>query len=252
MLSGQGVDCGDAGDVDDGDLGAGFDDALEERLHDGLGAGAVEGADDGEGEDAVPELDDGCGELEHLLLLAEDDGLAGLLVSFHNEQAEGVEEVGGRGDEGDLGAGVGFGGADLVEEGLLEGKDELGRLGRGKAELSAGGGEGLEELAEVAEGRGGGVRFFLEGRLGGGLLEELEELAGVAAEVVFLDAAAEVADLGLVVDPGGEEVGFVGAEDGGKAGGCQGWDLDLAGLDGCATRVIRRMRLCRVPGLEPS
>ena len=58
---------------------AGLDDPLQQRLHDDLGPGAVERADHRQGQDAVPELHDRRGQLEHLLLLAADDLLAGLL-----------------------------------------------------------------------------------------------------------------------------------------------------------------------------
>src|SRR5690606_38278441 len=47
VLRGEGVDRGHAGDVDDGDVGVGLDDPLEQALHDGLGPGRVERADDG-------------------------------------------------------------------------------------------------------------------------------------------------------------------------------------------------------------
>ena len=77
MLGHQGVDGGYAGDVDDGDAAPGLDDALEQALHHDLRARAVERADEGQREDTLPELDDRRGQLEHLLLLAGDDPLAG-------------------------------------------------------------------------------------------------------------------------------------------------------------------------------
>ena len=63
-------------------LDAGLDDLLQQRLHHDLGAGAVERADHRQGQDAVPELHDRRGQFEHLLLLAEDDLLARLLVDL--------------------------------------------------------------------------------------------------------------------------------------------------------------------------
>ena len=77
-----------AGDVEDGDVGARVDDPLQQALHDDLGAGAVQGADQRQGQDAVPQLDDRRGELQHLLLLALDDLLAGFLVDLGRVQPQ--------------------------------------------------------------------------------------------------------------------------------------------------------------------
>ena len=70
VLRGQRVDRRHARDVEDRDLRAGLDDALEQALHDHLGARAVERADHRQREDAVPQLHDRRGQLEHVLLLA--------------------------------------------------------------------------------------------------------------------------------------------------------------------------------------
>ena len=82
MLRHQRVDGRHAGDVDDGDLGAGVDDALQQVLHHHLRARAVERADQRQREDAVPELDDRRRQLQQFLLLARDDLLAGPLVAL--------------------------------------------------------------------------------------------------------------------------------------------------------------------------
>src|SRR4051812_715343 len=79
VLGHECVHRGDAGDVDDGQVGAGFDDALQQRLHDELRAGGIQRADHGHGEDAFPELDHRRGELQQFLLLALDDLFAGAL-----------------------------------------------------------------------------------------------------------------------------------------------------------------------------
>ena len=69
----QRIDRRHAGDVDDRDLGAGLDDALQQRLHHDLRARAVERADQRQGQDAVPQLHHRRRELEHLLLLPQND-----------------------------------------------------------------------------------------------------------------------------------------------------------------------------------
>jgi len=53
VLGDQGVDGRHAGDVDDGHAGAGLHDALQQRLHDDLRAGAVEGADERKSQHAI-------------------------------------------------------------------------------------------------------------------------------------------------------------------------------------------------------
>ena len=59
MLRDQRIDRRHAGDVDDGDLGTGSDDALQQAFHDDLGPRAVERADQRQRQDAVPELTTG-------------------------------------------------------------------------------------------------------------------------------------------------------------------------------------------------
>ena len=61
---------GHAGDVDDRDLRAGLHDALEQALHDDLGARAVQRADQRQRQHAVPELDHRRRQLQHLLAAA--------------------------------------------------------------------------------------------------------------------------------------------------------------------------------------
>src|SRR5262245_41441367 len=82
MLRDERVDGGYAGDIENGDRRASVDDALEETLHDDLRARAVERADQRQREDAFPQPHDRRRQLQHFLLLAEDDSLAGLLMDL--------------------------------------------------------------------------------------------------------------------------------------------------------------------------
>ena len=66
--------------------------ALQQVLHDDLGARAVERADQRQRQDAVPQLDHGRGQLQHLLLLPADDLFAALLVDLGRVEPELVEE----------------------------------------------------------------------------------------------------------------------------------------------------------------
>ena len=94
MLRRQGIDRGHAGDVEDGDLRAGFDDSLQQRLHRDLRARAVEGADHRKRQDPVPERHHRRREFEEILLLPPDQIFAALLVHLRREQCERIQEAG--------------------------------------------------------------------------------------------------------------------------------------------------------------
>ena len=70
----------------------GLDDALQQPLHDDLGALAVERTDQRQRQDALPQLHDRRGKLQQLLLLA-GDHLPRLLKTFHGMQADFVEQL---------------------------------------------------------------------------------------------------------------------------------------------------------------
>ncbi len=148
VLGDQGVDGRHAGDVDDGDGRTGVDDALQQRFHHHLGAGAVERADDRQGENPFSQADDGGRQFHHVFLLAGDNRLARLQEHVHRIEAQPVEDrgrfPGGRG-QGRRVAGIGL--AERREQGLLEGKDEGRGFGRRKTLLAAGG----RDFVEIAQ-----------------------------------------------------------------------------------------------------
>src|SRR5690348_5445353 len=134
VLRGEGVDGRDAGDVEDRHLGPGLDDALEERLHDDLGPGAVERADHGQRENALPQLHHGGGELQHILLLAEDDLFPALLIDLGREQPQAVEQLVGPADLlEELARVLAQVVTDAAEQRRLEREHERGRLRRTEA-----------------------------------------------------------------------------------------------------------------------
>ena len=176
-----------ARDVDDRDARAGLDDPLEERFHDDLGAGAVEGADHRQGEDALPELDDRRRELEHLLLLAADHFLARLLVDLGRVEAQLVQQFG----DGPALVGQGLavpGGLaeEPGEQGLLEGEHEGRRLRGAEALEAARAGKATQHAPDILPlGRPNVVQLT---RLGG-RSEEGEEFAALLAQLPFLQLA---------------------------------------------------------------
>src|SRR5580704_286915 len=95
VLRHQRVDCGHPCDVDDGDLCARIHDLLEQALHDGLSALAVEGATQRQGQDTLPQPHDGRGQFEHLPLLSGDYFFAALLEDLGSKEPELVEQHGG-------------------------------------------------------------------------------------------------------------------------------------------------------------
>ena len=92
VLRHQGIDRRHPGDVDDRDLGARGDDLLQQALHDGLGASAVERPDQRQRQNAIPQPDHRGRQFEQLVLLAADHLLAALLVELGREEAELVEQ----------------------------------------------------------------------------------------------------------------------------------------------------------------
>jgi hypothetical protein len=90
VLRDERVDGRHAGDVDDGDFGAGIDQPLQQRLHHDLRAGAVERADHRQRNHAVPELDHRRRQLQPSPLLPAYDFLAGFLKRFHRLHGERV------------------------------------------------------------------------------------------------------------------------------------------------------------------
>src|SRR5690606_23158973 len=133
---------------------AGRYDLAEERLHDRLSSGAVEGADQRHRQDSMPELDHRRRQLEQLLLLAVDHLLAALLERLGGMQAEPVEQV--RGDEhlvGDARA-VAERRAQPLEQRLLQREDEMGGLARRETHAGARARKVLEKLAYRLPGHG--------------------------------------------------------------------------------------------------
>ena len=204
VLGNQGVHGRHAGDVDDGDLRTGLDDALEQRFHDDAGAVAVQGADERQGHDAVPDLDHRGGKFEHVLLLAGDHFLAGLLVDLRGVQGELVEQPAHF--PGFVEQALGRAGflAQAERQRLLEREDERRRLARREAHPAAVAGKLVEHLQGRFPGRGldvgdvAGVQSFFEA---------LEELGGLLAQLVLLDQVTPHrfgSELGL--HPGGEQV----------------------------------------------
>ena len=94
MLRDEGIDGGNAGDIDDGDFGAGFHDALEQRFHHHLGALRIQRTDHRQGEHAIPQLHHGRGQLEQFFLLASDHFLTRFLEGADGIHAQGVDELG--------------------------------------------------------------------------------------------------------------------------------------------------------------
>ena len=107
------------------------DDALQQALHDDLGARAVERADQRQREDAVPQLDHRRRELEQFLLLAGDHLLADPRVAFDGVEAEPVDQsAGGPGLVGEPVGVVAELPAQQLEQRLLQREDEHGGLAR--------------------------------------------------------------------------------------------------------------------------
>ena len=100
----------------------------EQALHHDLRARAVERADERQRQDAVPQRDDRRRELQHLLLLTVDDGLALLLEHLRRVQAERIQQDGRFPGFGGEGSGILGLVSDEREERLLQRKDEGRRL----------------------------------------------------------------------------------------------------------------------------
>jgi hypothetical protein len=153
VLRHQRVDGGHAGDVDDGQGGAGVDDALQQRLHHHLGAARVQRADHRHRQHAFEQLDDRGGQLQQVLLLAADDVLAGLLVGGHRQLRHAVDQ-GRQGPDGrDLGGRVGDGALQGPEHGPLECLHEHAGVGSRLALGRARPRQAFERLAQRLPGR---------------------------------------------------------------------------------------------------
>ena len=135
MLSDEGVHRRNAGDVDDGDPGARLHDLLEEVLHHDLRAGAVQRADQRQRENAVPQLHHGGRQLQHVLLLAQDDLFAALLIDLGRVKPELVEQRAGGPHLVDERVRLADLRSESREERLLQREHEGGRLRRAEAHL---------------------------------------------------------------------------------------------------------------------
>ena len=177
MLGDLGVHGRHPGDVDDRVLGAGVDQGLEQLLHHDLRARGVEGADQRQADDAVPQLHHGGGELEKCIGLLGDHLFAGLGVRLEHQQADVVDEAGEIGEES-VGLGVTLGLEDR-QDGLLDGEDADGGLGRAEALPGTGAGQVGEEPAE----RGGALGARLVAAALAGRDHAVEHLVDVALEL---------------------------------------------------------------------
>src|ERR1700677_425445 len=92
MLRSEGIDRGDAGDVNDRDLGAFVDNVLKEILHHDLRAFAIERADNGECKHALPQLDHRRRQFRDFAMLAKNDFFTALLILLESEQAKLIKQ----------------------------------------------------------------------------------------------------------------------------------------------------------------
>src|SRR5215475_3559872 len=151
------------GDVDDGDLGPGLNDALEQVLHHHLGAAAVERADQGQGDDALPQLHHRRRQFLDFLALALDQLLARLLEGLDGVEAELVEQQAERPDAVGHLLDVAGGGAHALEQRLLQRKHEDCRLGGRKALQRPAAGKSRQDVAHRVEFRSPDVAAVARG-----------------------------------------------------------------------------------------
>ena len=85
-----------AGNIDNCKPRVGVHDRLQKRLHDHLGAGAVQRADQRKGNNPIPQGDHRSGKLEHLLLLPVNNLIASVDEGVRGMQRELVEKSVGR------------------------------------------------------------------------------------------------------------------------------------------------------------
>ncbi len=133
VLRDQRVHRGHAGDVDDGDVGSGVHDALQQRFHHHLGAVAVERSDHRHGQHAVPQLDHRGGQLQQLFLLAADDVLARQLEGGDRVLRHPVHQRSAVPERGLEGGSVMGHGLQLGEQRLLEREHEQAGVAGGLA-----------------------------------------------------------------------------------------------------------------------
>jgi hypothetical protein len=148
MLRHLGVHGRHAGDVDDGVLGAGGHQGVEELLHDELGARRVEGAHQRHRDNVLPQPHDGGGQLQHGGRLVGDDLLPGVGILLEGAQPEVIDQPGEREK---LGHQVGAVRHELVHR-LLEGKHPERRLTGSVSVPGAGVGQLAKRRPELARG----------------------------------------------------------------------------------------------------
>ena len=97
-MRGERVDGRNTGDVDDRDIRTGLYDALQQGFHHDLRSRAIERADHRQCKHAIPQRHNGRGQLEHVLLLPENEFFATLLEDFRRVEPNGIHELGRRPD----------------------------------------------------------------------------------------------------------------------------------------------------------
>ena len=213
VLRHQRIHRGHAGDVDDGDLGAGLHDPLQQALHHDLGARAVERADHRQRQDAVPQLDDRRRQLEHLLLLPGDDLLSRLLVDLGGVEARACRAARwrSRSPRSAPAASPPYSSRSALEERLLQREDEGGGLRRREAPRAT----GPRDIRQpVAHSLPGGPVDAVERTLAYRAAQEAKELARLVAQLAVRDDGPARERSGeLDLDPLVEDIGFTPLEE---------------------------------------
>ena len=92
VLRYQRIDERNTGDIDDGDVRTGIDNLLQETFHDDLCPLAIQRPDQRKRQDSMPQFHHRSRKLQHVLLLARNDGFARFLIGLNRPQSQFVQQ----------------------------------------------------------------------------------------------------------------------------------------------------------------